>query len=182
MAYFVTGATGFIGRYLVERLLARDERVYVLVRPQSMQKFEALRAWWGPHATRVVPIAGDLAERDLGVSKADLRKLTGKIDHLFHLAAIYDLQAGNEEQDAANIVGTDHALQFAEIVQAGCFHLTSSIAAAGLYKGSFRENMFEEATGLDHPYFRTKHESEAMVRNRCKRSRNCGSRCRPGSR
>jgi NAD(P)-dependent dehydrogenase (short-subunit alcohol dehydrogenase family) len=168
MAYFVTGATGFIGRYLVERLLARDERVYVLVRPQSMQKFEALRAWWGPHATRVMPIAGDLAERDLGVSKADLRKLTGKIDHLFHLAAIYDLQASNEEQDTANIVGTDHALQFAETVQAGCFHLTSSIAAAGLYKGSFRENMFEEATGLDHPYFRTKHESEAMVRNRCK--------------
>ena len=169
MAYFVTGATGFIGRYLVERLLARGERVYVLVRPQSMQKFEALRAWWGPHATRVVPIAGDLAERDLGVSKADLRKLTGKVDHLFHLAAIYDLQASSEDQDTANIVGTDHALQFAETVQAGCFHLTSSIAAAGLYKGNFRENMFEEATGLDHPYFRTKHESEAMVRNRCKR-------------
>ena len=169
MAYFVTGATGFIGRYLVERLLARGERVYVLVRPQSMQKFEALRSWWGPHATRVVPIAGDLAERDLGVSKSDLRRLHGKIGHLFHLAAVYDLQASSEEQDTANIVGTDHALQFAETVEAGCFHLTSSIAAAGLYKGSFRENMFEEATGLDHPYFRTKHESEAMVRNRCKR-------------
>ena len=169
MAYFVTGATGFIGRYLVERLLARGERVYVLVRPKSMQKFESLRAWWGPHATHVVPIAGDLAERDLGVSKSDLRKLNGKVDHLFHLAAIYDLEASSEEQDTANIVGTDHALQFAETVQAGCFHLTSSIAAAGLYKGSFRENMFEEATGLDHPYFRTKHESEAMVRNRCKR-------------
>ncbi len=169
MAYFVTGATGFIGRHLVGRLLARGERVYVLVRPQSMQKFEALREWWGPRASRVVPIAGDLAERDLGVSKADLRKLTGKVGHLFHLAAIYDLQASSEDQDTANIVGTDHALQFAETVQAGCFHLTSSIAAAGLYKGSFRENMFEEASGLEHPYFRTKHESEAMVRNRCKR-------------
>ncbi len=169
MAYFVTGATGFIGRHLVERLLARGARVYVLVRPQSMQKFAALRAAWGPHANRVVPVAGDLAERDLGVSKTELRKLTGKIDHLFHLAAIYDLQASSEDQDSANIVGTDHALQFADTVQAGCFHLTSSIAAAGLYKGSFRENMFEEATGLDHPYFRTKHESEAMVRNRSKR-------------
>jgi NAD(P)-dependent dehydrogenase (short-subunit alcohol dehydrogenase family) len=169
MAYFVTGATGFIGRHLVERLLARGERVYVLVRPQSAQKFEAIREFWGARASRVVPISGDLAGRDLGVSKADLRKLTGKVDHLFHLAAVYDLQAGSEEQDNANIVGTDHALQFAESVQAGCFHLVSSIAAAGLYKGSFRENMFEEATGLDHPYFRTKHESEALVRNRSSR-------------
>jgi NAD(P)-dependent dehydrogenase (short-subunit alcohol dehydrogenase family) len=169
MAYFVTGATGFIGRHLVERLLARGERVYVLVRPQSAEKFQAIREFWGARASRVVPISGDLAGRDLGVSKADLRKLTGKIDHLFHLAAVYDLQAGSDEQDNANIVGTDHALQFAESVQAGCFHLVSSIAAAGLYKGSFRENMFEEATGLDHPYFRTKHESEALVRNRCSR-------------
>ena len=169
MAYFVTGATGFIGRYLVERLLARGKRVHVLVRPQSMQKFEAMRGQWGPHASRVVPIAGDLAEPNLGVSTADLRKLTGKVEHLFHLAAIYDLKAGADEQESANVVGTDHAMQFAETVRAGCFHLVSSIAAAGLYKGTFRENMFEEASGLDHPYFRTKHESEALVRSRCKR-------------
>ena len=169
MAYFVTGATGFIGRYLVERLLARGDRVFVLVRPESMAKFEALREFWGARAGRAVPIAGNLAEPNLGVSKADLRRLNGKVDHLFHLAAIYDLQASTEEQDLANIVGTDHALQFADSVQAGVFHHASSIAAAGTYQGSFRENMFEEATGLDHPYFRTKHESEALVRNRCKR-------------
>jgi len=169
MAYFVTGATGFIGRHLVERLLARGERVFVLVRPESMAKLEALRGFWGARASRVVPVRGNLAEPNLGVSKADLRKLTGKVDHLFHLAAVYDLQASAEEQDLANIVGTDHALQFAATVQAGCFHHASSIAAAGLYQGSFRENMFEEATGLEHAYFRTKHESESLVRGRCQR-------------
>jgi NAD(P)-dependent dehydrogenase (short-subunit alcohol dehydrogenase family)/thioester reductase-like protein len=141
----------------------------VLVRPQSMHKFEALREWWGSRSSHVLPIAGDLAEPNLGLAAADLRKLNGKVDHLFHLAAVYDLNASAEEQDAANIIGTDHALQLAESIQAGCFHMVSSIAAAGLYKGTFRENMFEEAAALDHPYFRTKHESEGLVRSRCRR-------------
>jgi NAD(P)-dependent dehydrogenase (short-subunit alcohol dehydrogenase family) len=47
-------------------------------------------------------------------------------------------------------------------------HHVSSIAAAGLYEGVFREDMFEEAEGLDHPYFMTKHESEKIVRKECK--------------
>ena len=50
-------------------------------------------------------------------------------------------------------------------LKAGCFHHTSSIAAAGLYPGIFREDMFDEAEGLDDPYLRTKHESEGLVRN-----------------
>ena len=45
----------------------------------------------------------------------------------------------------------------------------SSIAAAGLYDGVFREDMFEEAEDLDHPYFKTKHDSEGVVRRECKR-------------
>ncbi len=64
----------------------------------------------------------------------------------------------------ANITGTEHALSFAHDVDAGCFHFVSSIAAAGLYRGTFTEDMFEEAEDLDHPYHRTKHDSEAMVR------------------
>ena len=168
MSYFVTGATGFIGTHLIERLLDRKGMIYVLVRPQSKDKFDALKSRWGRRARRVIPIKGDLGEPNLGVSAADRKRLKGKIQHLFHLAAIYDLKAGDQEQEEANVVGTDHALQFAASVKAGCFHLVSSIASAGQYKGTFREDMFEEATGLNHAYFRTKHESEALVRNRAK--------------
>ena len=59
-------------------------------------------------------------------------------------------------------------VEFAKAVDAGHLHHVSSIAAAGLYEGVFREDMFDEAEGLDHPYFMTKHESEKIVRKECK--------------
>ena len=44
MNYFVTGATGFIGRFLVARLLKREgARVFALVRPGSEYKLDAMR-------------------------------------------------------------------------------------------------------------------------------------------
>ena len=169
MAYFVTGATGFIGRFLVENLLKRGKPVYVLVRKGSEKKLAAMRKRWGADDKQVVGVTGDLAQPGLGVATADVRKLKGKIDHFFHLAAIYDLAASAEAQETANVEGTRNAVRFAESVQAGCFHHVSSIAAAGLYDGTFREDMFEEAEDLDLPYFKTKHDAEGIVRRECKR-------------
>jgi NAD(P)-dependent dehydrogenase (short-subunit alcohol dehydrogenase family) len=169
MAYFVTGGTGFIGRFLVHNLLEHGEPVYLLVRKSGLKKLPALRKTWGVDDKRVIAITGDLAKPGLGVAAEDLKRLKGKIDHLFHLAAIYDLAASAEDQQRANIDGTRHAVEFAHAVEAGCFHHASSIAAAGLYDGVFREDMFEEAEDLDHPYFRTKHLAEGIVRSECKR-------------
>jgi len=169
MAYFVTGATGFIGRFLVGRLLARGKPIYVLVRRGSQKKLAALRERHGADDRQIIGVAGDLSKPNLGVSDSDLRKLKGKVEHFFHLAAIYDIEASADAQRQANVEGTRHAVQFAEAIDAGCFHHVSSIAAAGLYEGTFREDMFEEAEELDHPYFRTKHDAEAIVRNECAR-------------
>ena len=170
MTYFVTGATGFIGKFLVKNLLKRDGTIYVLVRKSSVKKLEALYPWWGldEKQKRIVPIVGDLGKAKLGIAAGDIAKMKGKVAHLFHLAAIYDLSADAASQQTANIDGTRNAVEFAEAVKAGCFHHTSSIAAAGLYDGTFREDMFDEAEELDHPYFRTKHDSEGIVRNECK--------------
>ncbi|HET9161568.1 MAG TPA: SDR family oxidoreductase, partial [Caulobacteraceae bacterium] len=169
MGYFVTGGTGFLGRYLVSQLLARKGSIHVLVRKGSEKKFEAIAAKMGWDRKRVVPVAGDLAKPKLGLSAAQIKALTGKVTHVFHLAAIYDLSADAGSQKVANIEGTRHAIELATAIKAGCFHHTSSIAAAGLYPGVFREDMFAEAEGLDRdPYFRTKHDSEGLVRKTCK--------------
>ena len=47
MAYFVTGATGFIGRFLVKNLMKRGQPIYVLVRKGSVKKLDDLREEWG---------------------------------------------------------------------------------------------------------------------------------------
>ena len=165
MQYFVTGATGFIGKRLVKKLLQRKGAVvHFLIRPDSAAKVADLRRYWGVGATRALPVWGDLTHKKLGVAPAEVKKLKDQIDHFYHLAAVYDLAADADTQVAVNVDGTRHTLELAHAIAAGHFHHMSSIAAAGLYEGVFREDMFDEAEGLEHPYFQTKHESERIVR------------------
>jgi NAD(P)-dependent dehydrogenase (short-subunit alcohol dehydrogenase family) len=169
MQYFVTGATGFIGKRLVKTLLARKgATVYFLLRKESERKVPELLEYWGVSKARAIAVFGDLTGKKLGVAGDDIKGLKGEIDALFHLAAVYDLKADEESQIQANIEGTRNVVEFAKAIDAKHLHHVSSIAAAGLYEGVFREDMFDEAENLDHPYFNTKHESEKIVRKESK--------------
>src|SRR5918997_4233417 len=158
MTYFVTGATGFIGRHLVERLLEREGDIHVLVREGSADK---LARWEG--VERVKPVIGDIGEPYLGLDEQSRERLAGG-DHIFHLAAIYDMTASETRNAMLNVGGTRNAVELANALGAGRFHHISSIAVAGLYEGHFTEDMFDEGQELAHPYHRTKFEAEKLVR------------------
>ena len=165
MTYFVTGATGFIGRHLVQRLLERDGDIHVLVREGSRERLERLVEGWGPRAAqRVKRVSGDLAEPRLGLSDELAEALCGEVEHFFHLAAIYDMTAGDASNERLNVGGTRNAVDLANALRAGHLHHVSSVAVAGERKGLFREDHFDEGQTLPSAYHRTKFESEKLVR------------------
>ena len=90
---------------------------------------------------RIVPVAGDLSKPALGIEG-----FSEPIDHFFHLAAVYDMTADEEAMERANIEGTRHVVEFANSIEVGRFHHTSSIAVSGRYRGLFREDMFDEGS------------------------------------
>jgi short-subunit dehydrogenase/thioester reductase-like protein len=86
------------------------------------------------------------------------------VDHFFHLAAVYDMEADDETNRRLNVEGTRNAVALANELGAKHFHHTSSIAVSGRYRGLFLENMFDEGQKFGDPYSRTKFESEKLVR------------------
>jgi thioester reductase-like protein len=165
VSVFITGVTGFIGRRLLERLLARDGDVYALARSQSVGKLEELAQRLGA-GDRVRPVVGDLSAPMLGIDPEWVREHAGEVEHVFHLAAIYDMEASDEANELANVGGTRETVAVANALKAGCLHHVSSVAAAGNYLGTFTEAMFDEGQPLPHPYHRTKFESERIARQK----------------
>ncbi|MAA74299.1 MAG: short chain dehydrogenase [Salinisphaeraceae bacterium] len=169
MNYFVTGGTGFLGRFLIERLMERpDATIHVLMRKASADKFEALKARVGASEEVLKPVWGDITRK--GLTSASTRKaLAGQIDHVFHLAAVYDMAMDDKTADRVNNEGTRNVVAFANALGAPArFHHVSSVAVAGSeYDGEFTDRMFDEGQPVRHPYYRTKFQSEKIVRDEC---------------
>ena len=150
MSYFVTGATGFIGRNLVELLLEREGTIYVLVREGSRGRLEELRSSWGDTDDRIVPIVGDLSQPTPRGVRRGSRDPQGR--RRPSLPPGGDLRHEGRRRVAAGRQHRRHPAhgRARRGGRGGCVHMVSSIASAGLYPGTWREDMFEEARRPRH--------------------------------
>lgn len=163
-SYLITGGTGLIGRHLLRRLLTDPHaQVHALVRATSVGRLEKVLAGIDG-ADRVRVLTGDLAEPELGLSKATQQSLRRGIDHLVHLGALYDMTAPDERNNQVNVEGTRRIVRLAEYLQVRCLHHVSSVAVAGEFAGTFAETDFDRGQPLPSPYHRTKFEAEQLVR------------------
>jgi thioester reductase-like protein len=140
MVRLVTGGTGFIGRHLLRELARRDGATFILVRPGSRERLtgviDSLEA-----GDRLKPLAGDITAPSLGIGDRDLAGLQGA--DVYHLAAVYDLEASEEDNELANVVGTRHVAELALRIEARLHHVSSIAVAGSRWKGKFTEEMFD---------------------------------------
>ena len=116
----VTGATGFMGRFLVRDLLSHDSglTVHCIVRGESAKAgFERLRAnmlhaktWDDAFTSRIHVYVGDIAESRFGLPESDFDRLSREIDAVYHLAATLSLNASYRSIRRVNALGVQSVL------------------------------------------------------------------------
>src|SRR4051812_34508347 len=162
----LTGATGFVGRELLRRLLERDDRnVHALVRAdddataaQRLPEHERLRVW-----------AADLERPGLGLDAARADQLAERTSTVIHCAASVSFSLGLAESRRVNVGGTARVAELAErcAARGGLDRLSyvSTAYVAGAHRGDFGEDDLDVGQTFRNPYERSKFEAERMLRD-----------------
>jgi len=131
---FLTGATGFLGAFLLDELLRQtDATIYCLVRASSND--EAIRRIRENLATyrltadftRVIPVLGDLGQPHLGIDDATRAHLAATLDVIYHNGGAVNFIAPYETLEAANVNGTREVLRLAATTRVKPVHVVSTL-------------------------------------------------------
>ncbi|KAJ3101684.1 large subunit of alpha-aminoadipate reductase, partial [Physocladia obscura] len=137
--FFLTGATGFLGIFILASLLRRfkTSRVICLVRAKNVEsglkrlKDNGLRHLvYGPEwEGRVQVVIGDLGNERLGIEEQVWDKLCDEVDVVVHNGALVHWVYPYHKLRAANVLGTFWGLRLATTGRLKAFHLVSSTSA-----------------------------------------------------
>ena len=161
----LTGFPGFIGRRLAKRLLDEDEDRTVVALVEERMLPDARRAAGEIGAERIEVLAGDIADRRLGLTDDDYARLRAEVARVFHLAAIYDLSVPFEIAQRVNVDGTGNVLELcasAERLQRLAYVSTAYVA--GLRTGVVYEHELVMGQQFKNHYESTKFQAEVWAR------------------
>ncbi|MCO4773809.1 MAG: SDR family oxidoreductase [Deltaproteobacteria bacterium] len=177
---FLTGATGFVGRYVAARLLARDEvtGLDVLVRAEDRDHAKARLLDSLLHAVdpseaqelveRVEPVIGDLRSPRFGLSEQAWDELATRTTHVIHGAANVRFDQDLEDARSYNVFGTQQAAALArralELGGLTRFDWVGTAFVAGLRRDAVAEDELEHQAGWKNPYEQSKYEAEVWLR------------------
>jgi amino acid adenylation domain-containing protein/thioester reductase-like protein len=138
---FLTGATGFLGAFVLRDLLRMPEVVDVVCLVRASSDGDALvrirdnmikyGTWEDAFFTRLTPLAGDFAEPDFGLGHQRFEALSKASDVIFHLGAHVNYVQPYSAHRAGNVTGTINVLRFATAGKTTPLHFVSTIAAFG---------------------------------------------------
>jgi polyketide synthase 12 len=142
-AIFLTGATGFVGAFLLHELLKSHVAVHCLVRARdagdAMTRLEkALDVhglWNADYADLLKPVVGDLALPLFGLSEDEFNRLAEQVDDICHAGALVDWMLPLEAYLGANVVGTHEALRLASRGRGKAVHFISTSATLPKHQG-----------------------------------------------
>jgi amino acid adenylation domain-containing protein/thioester reductase-like protein len=174
---FLTGATGFVGAFLLAELLnTTDAAVFCLVRaPSYAEGNERIRGAltdygiWDPAFTdRIIAVPGTLSHPRLGLSRPQWQHLAAMVDAIYHCGAEVDFLKKYQALKAANVSGTAEVLRLACDGAVKPVHFVSSIYVYSRFSyppgTEFMEDM-EPIHDLEYTfgYTQSKWVSERMV-------------------
>jgi len=132
----ITGASGFLGAFLLQELLQHtNATVYCLVRAKTLEagqqkiaaSFNRYLLSSDKLESRVVPVLGDLAKPRLGLSESQYEALTREIDCIYHNGAFVNLIYPYSALRTANVLGTQEILKLASKTKVKPVHFVSTL-------------------------------------------------------
>ena len=173
----LTGATGFVGTEVAQRLLDRTDLALVaLVQAASDDEARGMarRTWYGRTRLmaalggRVEVVAGDVTQPLLGLDPDVYAALIRRLSHVVHAAANVRFDSSLDDLRRTNVLGTANVLTLARAAHADhglerALHVSTAYVA-GRRTGEIGEEDLSDRSGFDNDYERTKYEAERLVR------------------
>ncbi|NJL38964.1 MAG: amino acid adenylation domain-containing protein [Leptolyngbyaceae cyanobacterium SM1_4_3] len=176
-AIFLTGATGFLGAFLLAELLQQTQAtVYCLVQASSQeqgmhkltQRLIAFSLWQDEFCSRIIPIVGDLAKPLLGLTHERFQTLSQQVEVIYHSGALVNFVYSYANLKAANVLGTQEVLRLASLHQPKPVHFIStfSVFSEGDRQGKVlirEQDHPEQGNQLKSGYAQSKWVAEKLV-------------------